>query len=279
MSNTENKATGLSADNTPSQTLFRFVSLRSPQLHDEQKENKKFITIPDSLKSDDSFYKPVAASSGSKQRILKERADAYKQNSNFIPDIQSLKQVYTIVYDYAIWLAKNKNTCSYNQFNEKKNQVKFSPSYVFPNLINLWNNLIYQITTQKDFYVKEGLMQVLLATHTLDPKNSAPSGDEYKDLLSARVIIPRELILDTPNANPIGITSKMAGKESGEVTAPSAYMEKQQKIQKAQTLLSRYELLTKEMSLIENNYNKEYAKEYKASEEKYNDANQSIIDD
>ncbi|UKB79457.1 hypothetical protein [Chryseobacterium sp. MEBOG07] len=279
MSNTENKVAGSSADNTPSQTLFRFVSLRSPQLPDEEKENKKFITIPDSLKSDDSFYKPVASNNGSKQRVLKEKAQLYKQNSNFIPDTKTLKQVYTVVYDYALWLAKNKNTCSYNQFNEKKNQVKFSPSYAFPNLINLWNNLIYQIATQKDFYVKEGLMQVLLAAHTLDPKNSAPVGDEYKDLLSARVVIPRELMLDTPDANPIGLASKMAERESGEITAPSAYMEKQQKIQEAKALLSRYEVLTKEISLIETGYNKEYAQEYKRSEEEHNEKNQSIIDE
>ncbi|WP_185151270.1 hypothetical protein [Chryseobacterium viscerum] len=279
MSNTENKMAGSSADNTPSQTLFRFVSLRSPQLPDEKKENKKFITIPDSLKNDDSFYKPVASNNGSKLRVLKERAQLYKQNSNFIPDTKTLKQVYAPVYDYALWLVKNKNTCTSNQFNEKTRQVTTAPSYTFPNLINLWNNLIYQIATQKDFYVKEGLMQILLAAHTLQPNQSAFNEEEVRELLSARVVIPRELMLDTPDANPIGLASKMAERESGEITAPSSYMEKQQKIQEAKALLSRYEVLTKEISLIETGYNKEYAQEYKRSEEEHNAKNQSIIDE
>lgn len=265
--------------NNPSQTLFRFVSLRSPQLPDEDKQSKKFITIPDSLKSDNTFYVPIASGTRPKQELLKERAAVFAQNANFIADMDALKQTYGIVYDYALWLAKNKNTCSYNQFNEKKNQVKLSSSYAFPDLINLWNNLIYQIATHKDFYVKEGLMQVLLAAHTLTLENSAPGEDEYKDLLSARVVIPRELMLDTPDANPIGITSKMEEKESGEVTSPSSYMEKQQNIQEAQALLKRYEVLTKEMSLIENSYKKEYTREYKASEEKHNESNQSILDE
>lgn len=265
--------------NNPSQTLFRFVSLRSPQLPDEDKQSKKFITIPDSLKSDNTFYVPVASGTRPKQELLKERAAVFAQNANFIADMDALKQTYGIVYDYALWLAKNKNTCSYNQFNEKKDQVKLSSSYAFPDLINLWNNLIYQIATHKDFYVKEGLMQVLLAAHTLTLENSAPGEDEYKDLLSARVVIPRELMLDTPDANPIGITSKMEEKESGEVTSPSSYMEKQQNIQEAQALLKRYEVLTKEISLIENSYKKEYTREYKASEEKHNESNQSILDE
>ncbi|WP_073293161.1 hypothetical protein [Chryseobacterium polytrichastri] len=279
MNNSENKSAGLSADNTPSQTLFRFVSLRSPQLPDEKKENKKFITIPDALKADDSFYKTVASNTGSKQRILKEKAQLYKQNSNFIPDAQTLKQVYTVVYDYALWLVKNKSTCTSNQFNEKIRQVTISPSYTFPNLVNLWNNLIYQITTQKDFYVKEGLMQILLAAHTLQPNQSAFNEEEVRELLSARVVIPKELMLDTPDVHPIGIASKMAEREPGETTVPSIYMVKQQKIQEAQALINRYEVLTKELSLIETVYNKEYAQEYKRSEEKYNDSNQSIIDE
>ncbi|UKB84179.1 hypothetical protein LF887_00585 [Chryseobacterium sp. MEBOG06] len=279
MNNSENKAAGSSADNTPSQTLFRFVNLRSPQLPDEKKEYKKFIRIPDSLKNDDSFYKPVVANSGSKQRVLKERAEIYKQNSSFIPDAKTLKQLYAVVYDYALWLAKNKDNCTQNQLNEKIRQVTISSSYAFPNLVNLWNNLIYQIVTQKDFYVKEGLMQILLAAHTLQPDQVTYNEEDVRDLLSARVLIPRELMLDTPNTNPIGIASKMAEKELGEETAPSAYMEKQQKIQEAQALLSRYNALTKELSLIETQYKKEYEKQYKSEEKEYNNANQNIIDD
>ncbi|WP_426476750.1 hypothetical protein ACP3T3_15665 [Chryseobacterium sp. CBSDS_008] len=273
------KQTNFMNTNNPSQTLFRFVSLRNPQLPDEDKQNKKFITIPDSLKSDNTFYIPVASGTRPKQELLKERAAVFAQNANCIADMEAMKQTYGIVYDYALWLAKNKNTCTTNQYMTKSSEVKASPSYAFPNLINLWNNLIYQVATQKDFYLKEALMQILLAAHTLQTAPSAFNDEELRELLSARVVIPKELMLDTPDAHPIGIASKMAEQESGEVTSPSSYMEKQQNIQEAQALLKRYEVLTKEMSLIENSYKKEYTREYKINEEKHNESTQSILDE
>ncbi|MFP3548782.1 hypothetical protein SB748_35935, partial [Rhizobium sp. SIMBA_035] len=58
--------------------------------------------------------------------------------------------------------------------------------------IDLWNNLIYQTVTQKDFYIKETIMQMLLALHVLPVANE----DQSKALLGARVVLPKELMLD-----------------------------------------------------------------------------------
>ncbi|WES96470.1 hypothetical protein P2W68_16680 [Chryseobacterium arthrosphaerae] len=67
----ENKTTGAPVENTPSQTLFRFISLRSPELSDDTKQDKRFITIPDELKSDNAFYVPVVNGIGSKKSCYK----------------------------------------------------------------------------------------------------------------------------------------------------------------------------------------------------------------
>jgi hypothetical protein len=69
MNNTENNLTGAPVENTPSQTLFRFISLRSPQLSDENGQNMRFVLVPSELKSKH-FYKHVLENPGqSKQKI------------------------------------------------------------------------------------------------------------------------------------------------------------------------------------------------------------------
>lgn len=66
MAENETPATPI-AENTPTQTLFRFVSLRSPQLSDDKDQDKRFILIPDVLKTDHHFYIPVTTGTGRKK--------------------------------------------------------------------------------------------------------------------------------------------------------------------------------------------------------------------
>ncbi|WP_126653133.1 hypothetical protein [Chryseobacterium aureum] len=276
MSTIENKAAG-SADNTPSQTLFRFISLRSPQQSEDKEQDKRFILAPEKLKHYH-FYKYVLGVPGTpRQQSLNEYARTYEQNQECIKDRDYFKNApFSELYSFAVEIARNKENFSSEALEKRVKKLRDLFDVNDPEVILLlWNNLIYQVVSQKDFYIKETLMQMLLGLHIAQNFEASKS----KILLNARLVLPQDLMLDSPDVHPIGIASKMAERESGEVTAPSAYMEKQQKIQEATALLSRYEILTKELTLIESAYNKEYAQEYKRSEEEHNEKNQSIIDE
>ncbi|WP_185097277.1 hypothetical protein [Chryseobacterium glaciei] len=258
-------------ENTPTQTLFRFVSLRSPQLSDEKGQDKRFVLIPEELKDDTKFYKPVTEGTGTKRKLLQERAAAYGPTTECISkdkptnNLDSFKRSYKVIYDFSSWLARNKSTCTYQEFVSKRDEV-LAAQYTAPSDVVLWNNLIYQVVTQKDFYIKEVMMQVILALHTL--RNPSTNEDETKILLNARVVLPKELILDEETLPVSQSVSRMASNETKE-SYPSEEMKQQQEISSAKLKLSRIESLKKNLSATEKKYNKEYQAEYQSQDEAY----------
>ncbi|PIF43689.1 hypothetical protein CLU96_0601 [Chryseobacterium sp. 52] len=271
MNNIETNAAGLPTENTPSQTLFRFVSLRSPQLSDEKEQGKRFILIPEELKEDQTFYKPVVSASGSKHRKLLECAAAFANNPKCISsaptstyNLESFKKAYVGDHQFGIWLARNKDTCTYEQFAAKKHEIYGGGFSYTPEADNLWNNLIYQVVTQKDFYIKEMVMQILLVQHVIAVANE----EELKLLLSAKVVIPKELMLDENLLTGSQAHSKMAVNEFKQTT-PTEEIIKQQLISEGKAKLGRYESLKKNFTLLDKQYRNEYQKEYEIQYEKY----------
>jgi len=261
MAENETPATPI-AENTPTQTLFRFVSLRSPQLSDDKDQDKRFILIPDVLKTDTHFYIPVTTGTGTKKELLRGSAENYTATAECITDVNYLKNDFSDLYNFATWLARNKSTCTYAEFTAKKDEI-FPPIYALPELTQLWNNLIYQVVTQKDFYIKEVVMQMLLALHTL----SVTSEEDFKLAVSARVVLPKELMLDK-NPSLSQIASRVADNIARE-SFPTQEMKQQQEISAAKTKLSRIENLRKNISAVEKEYRKEYQAEYKTQNEAY----------
>lgn len=259
-------------ENTPSQTLFRFVSLRSPQLSDDKGQDKRFVLIPQDLKEDTNFYKPVTEGTDSKRKLLEQCAANYastpeclvkkNDNNNFDP----FKRSYKVIYDFATWLARNKSTCTYKEFIIQRDTV-LATLHAKPSEILLWNNLIYQVVTQKDFYIKEVMMQIILALHVLN--NPSDNEEVTKVLLNARVVLPKELMLDEtilPASQSVSLRS--AAKEP-KVSYPTEEMKKQQEISTAKTKLSRIEILKKNLSVTQKEYNKDYQTSYQSQQEAY----------
>lgn len=255
MAENETPATPI-AENTPTQTLFRFVSLRSPQLSDDKDQDKRFILIPDVLKTDNHFYIPVTTGTGTKKELLKGSAENYTATAECITSVNYLKNDFNDFYNFATWLARNKSTCTYAEFTAKKDEI-FPPIYTLPELIQLWNNLIYQVVTQKDFYIKEVVMQMLLALHTL----SVTSEEDFKLAIAARIVLPKELMLDE-NPSLSQITSRIADNIVRE-SFPTEEMKQQQEMSTAKIKLNRIESLKKNLVVVEKQYNKEYQAEYK----------------
>lgn len=268
----ENKTTGVPVENTPSQTLFRFVSLRSPQLSDDTKNDKRFITIPNELKSDDAFYVPVINGTGSKQRLLQTCAANYANTMTCISSdpkklnsLNSFKRSNHDYYTFGTWLAKNKNTCTYQEFMAQRavlTDLNVIP--IGPNLIDLWNNLIYQVVTQKDFYIKEVVMQQLLVQQAMYVSNE----ETMKKILGAKIVLPKELMMDEKSLPTSNVASRTAAEEPQQ-TPPSEEMKKQQLISTAKVKLAKYESLRKSLSGLERKYRAEYQNAYKNREQEY----------
>jgi len=278
MAENESPATPI-AENTPTQTLFRFVSLRSPQLSDENEHTRRFILMPDEVKSDGHFYPQVTAGTGSKRQLLLAEASNFATSPALISkdsttnNLEIFKRTYNVFYYFAVWIARNKSTCTYEEYEVQKNAVLAS-TYILPDMIFLWDNFIYQVVTQKDFYIKEVMMQMITALHVFTNGNDDES---IKVALAARIVLPKELMQDE-NSSPIArSTARSAGNEVKE-TAPSEEMRKQQATSTAKNKLRRIEGLKKNLTATEKKYQKEYQAEYKIQDEAHQKLIEPIIE-
>ncbi|WP_139785333.1 hypothetical protein [Chryseobacterium phocaeense] len=257
MSNIENNAAEVPAENTPSQTLFRFVSLRSPQLSDEENKERRFIF------RDYTTQKGVIdprVEAGESLKTVCERI-----TSLTIETETSLKAQDVAFYELAVWVARNKAKATKAEFDAKINHYRQYQQQVITIDSKIWDNLIYQVVTQKDFYAKETLMQFLHLDHILkyyDGFNQL----RYELVIKAKVVLPKELFKITSGSQVTG-SSKMAAAE-GRLGEPF-YNEKDQKYTEAVGNLQMNQDLSASLNKMEKVYQKEYQQAYKTAYENY----------
>jgi len=139
----------------------------------------------------------------------------------------------------------------------------------------LWDNLFYQVVTQKDFYIKEILIQVLIAHNlVLFFETNHYVSDE---LLQAKVVLPESLFLDNTNN-----TSSLAKKsnESGVLNCyPDMHMSNLQTLTLSTLKQATYKKLQRELQSAERKYINEYEIEYLKQKNAYDLGNKKILED
>lgn len=252
MSNIENNAAEVPAENTPSQTLFRFVSLRSPQLSDEENKERRFIF------RDYTTQKGVIdprVEAGESLKTVCERI-----TSLTIETETSLKAQDVAFYELAVWVARNKAKATKAEFDAKINHYRQYQQQVITIDSKIWDNLIYQVVTQKDFYAKETLMQFLHLDHILkyyDGFNQL----RYELVIKAKVVLPKELFKIEKEAT---VTSKEAG-----VSGDIQFSEKNMKLAEATLHLKQNQELNAALEKQEKAYQKEFSAAYDIANKEY----------
>lgn len=249
-------------------TLFRFVTMRSPELSEEKNKDKRFVYRATAIK--DVFDAAVA------NRGAKTKWQAMKE-VDFSPTTEgALKMsVKENLYKLAIWIAKNKYSYDDAEF---LNQIPANYRDLTIDEKPLWNNLFYQIITQKDFYVKELIMQLLIANHVcknFDEWNK----DVRKLLINAKVVLPKELFVEDDAVNTT--VARIAAKEEEEQFAslPSQEMKRVQTVSHSSANIERRKKLKKEIQKAEKIYRKEYQQAYEAALQQYQLDIKPIMDD
>ena len=265
----------MSTNNQPKQTLFRFVSLRAPQQSNEEGQDKRFALAPLELKQEHFYQYVLANPSVSRQQALLDYARTYETTPSNIFDREQLKTHSIELYNLAIWIARNKGNYSDVDLMSKIDEARnnFDPNLETDFILKLWNNLIYQVTIQKDFYVKETIMQLLLAIHTIQFHGTE---EENKILINARIVLPKELMLGNDE---IGSNFQMVSRPAAPTPAfASEDMKKVQAFSLANMQLRGLENLRKDLSKMQKAYEKEYQAEYKRQELAYQEEVQPTID-
>jgi hypothetical protein len=186
--------------NNASQTLFRFVSLRNPQLTETKKENLGFILRPSALAS--SFDDDVNPGDSAlvKFQALERAAKNLSPvgyESELIIEQGTLSEALKIGRKIA-----KRETLTTSDENTAKNL--YNSNSIQNKVAELWDNLIYQTVTEKNFYVKEAIVHILKALHfgyvcdlTVTPELTKINGTDLKaKALEARVVLPMKFFGD-----------------------------------------------------------------------------------
>lgn len=181
-------------------TLFRFVTMRAPELLEDDQIAGLFAELPKSLWSSSHFIDPVRNVAGAERHsILRDRSVGFP----YITSREDLKKDIYIacgpLYDFAMWLTANRTTLSVRDV-EKALQGKFvnvkplSSGDEERMRIILWDNLFFQIITSKSPYVRDAILSVLAADFFLRIIGKVEKTDEnFRKLAQARIVMPKGL--------------------------------------------------------------------------------------
>ncbi|WP_157485860.1 hypothetical protein [Flavobacterium soli] len=247
-------------------TLFRFVSMRAPELSNDIEQNIRFILRP----SISSEFSSVTGKTN-KQEAFKELISDIE--FGFEPQTkENLKMLlHNDIYLFSIWLAKNKIGYTKTELATKIAIAKATPLPI-ENLLNdkktiLWDNIFYQVVTHKDFYAKELAMQLLHALHVIE---NYEEGNHAKNalLMKARVVLPKEFFVDEVDEE-TNTTFSTLSTEPRIALLPNRIMQKQHVITYTEDENEKLEKLKGELKKVHNQYLLDYAEALKAAQEQY----------
>ncbi|MCT2408495.1 hypothetical protein NZD88_13170 [Chryseobacterium antibioticum] len=287
--------------NNTSQTLFRFVSLRNPQLTETKKQNLGFIHRPSGLTgSFDVAVDPSDTALVKFQALV--RAVKSFDPVGYKTELQIEEGSFAEALKIGRKIAK-KETLSTADENTAKSL--YNSNILQGKLGQVWDNLIYQTVTQDNFYVKEALVHILKALHfgyvadlPATPELIKINGADLKaKALEARVVLPMKLFGDgyegesqttttspTGNAFQVNVSQIGSGVING-TTLPSAVKQQLkvdgQKISELSLLSFERDQLVQLRSELEKMQKLFYTlrtKAYDAANKQYLNTNQAGID-
>lgn len=253
--------------------LFRFVTLRNPQLIDEKEKDPGFVFNP--YESNNAFYNAVEnLEDDQKPAALKTVSDgfsgiAYRTRAEIKPYCEGL-------YSFSSWLMRNKKDLSYKSIKANLGDATtLNPIQES----SVWNNLIYQTVTKKSVYVREACIQLLIANKFLNAFNNLDQNkpvdyvfteDELKELTRrahASVIISKVLF------------SASKTQEASKYSSPNKSYERDINIAAASFNIAQYKKLRKELKKAEEQFNKDYQAAYDEALDAHKASVQNIIDE
>lgn len=140
--------------------LFRFVTLRTPQLLTTNRRALGFIEHPDHAQSH--FLQLISASDD----LSTNRTAIQAGVATFTPyeTVEEIKNLSIEFWDFALWLSDNKNKL-----------VRADIDALIPtnlpttqDIYDLWDNLFYDVLEEKNPYIRQACLQALVAQNFID---------------------------------------------------------------------------------------------------------------
>lgn len=139
--------------------LFRFVTHRTPELISSDRKVLGFINHPDATIG---VFMPLVDDNN----VLGSRVAVGNAALTFTPyaRVQELKDQIPEVWDFSIWLAKNKNSLV-------RSEIDALVPTALPTtgeILTIWDNVFYDIITNANPYVRQACLQIIVGLNFID---------------------------------------------------------------------------------------------------------------
>lgn len=245
-----------------SNTLFRFVSLRSVQIPEASALVNRFVQIPGTIAGQGVFYeamqkRPVDAT---KYETMLKATASFKE---VIPTAAALQQEFATIQPFSTWLAQNKTTATSDEITKKATGIKVVDAKLQG---KLWNNIFYQATLQDNLVLKDQMVEILKANALIEQIQLKPSAVVVQEKATAHFVLPAELfneeVANHDKEDPKVPTTPKA-------ILPDRLMIQKQKVSKAQLQAEQITVLQQDLSILADEYQKEYQQAYTLAQAAY----------
>lgn len=226
-------------------TLFRFITMRAPELIDDAESKTHFVQIDEETEYAASHFLNgiLNQPNGERKKQLESLVSSFENQS-----LRSKKEISSVVGDsflkFSEWLIANRNSFIESELaqNIPSNVLNFNTK------IQIWDNLFYQIISQKSPYLRESFLSILVADLFLS--NKALSLGQLKTIAKARIIIPKILFESVDKTN-----LPLKG-EPRSIPVNSKALDKKLDLFLANQNILQYQETIKELDLIQKSYTK-----------------------
>ena len=261
--------------------LFRFATLRTPQLISQNKKKIGYLTHP---KIADSFFLKSITTIKDIDKARKKVRDIHS-NFNASKSVDSVKKIDRPLYKFSSWLMRNKNTLTIQEAIDNKAGVQ---PLDLPQQVFLWDNILYQIVSKESEYIRQACIQMLVASNFLEQtkteneiRNAAevintprlplpPEGDRQVDLYLRRLANVKLII-------PTAFTVKKEDKGDEKYTPKKDYSDLELDLERSYMLHKASHLENAKVAL--KSHNKVYRKQFGAALDKASKDHDKIVED
>lgn len=245
-----------------SNTLFRFVSLRSVQIPEASALVNRFVQIPGTIAGQGVFYeamqkRPVDAT---KYETMLKATASFKE---VIPTAAALQQEFATIQPFSTWLAQNKTTATSDEITKKATGIKAVDAKLQG---KLWNNVFYQATLQDNLVLKDQMVEILKANALIEQIQLKPSAEVVQEKATAHFVLPADLF-NEEFANHDKEDPKVP--TTPKAILPDRLMIQKQNISKAQLQAEQITVLQQDLSILADEYQKEYQQAYTTAQAAY----------
>lgn len=241
-------------------TLFRFITMRAPELVDPEAKDKYFIYHP-SPTSEGFFHELLAEP----EATAAEQRAAWKTKAGTFTPWATLDaveaEIGSLNFDFSSYFIRNfKSTyeepSGVEDFDDFESLEALDPE----KLLAVWDNLFYQLATGESGPIRDRLIEIIMSDNFLvfyDPE------DFDRDRVLSKVVIPA------------GLYGNVELSEGSTPATPEVYtrpLEKQLEVSLAEEKIERLNKLVKELEAAKEDYNRQVLKDYKEARANYDTA-------